>query len=304
MITIVGSLNYDLTARAPRFPQPGESLVGSSFSTACGGKGANQAYAVARMGGAAHMIGCVGNDAFGALVLDSLRQVGVDTSGVLLREQVSTGVAVILLDAAGQNAIVVVPGANATLSAADVEQAGDALRNSDAVIAQLETTLEATRQALMIARSAGKLAVLNPAPFSPVDDALLRLCDYVIPNEHEAAQLTGLPVHDPFTAQAAAGALRARGASNVLITLGERGVWVETAQWCGLVPAFPVKAVDTTAAGDVFIGAFTTRLVEGADAPTAVRFACAAAAIAVTRHGAQPSIPTREEVEAFLQRSG
>ncbi|MFN3705868.1 MAG: ribokinase [Thermoflexales bacterium] len=301
MITVVGSLNYDLTARAPRFPCPGESLVGSAFHTACGGKGANQAYAVARLGGAARMIGCVGRDTFGEAVLGSLRQVGVDTSHVLIRSHVPTGVAIILLDASGQNAIVVVPGANATLRAEDVYQVADVLRASDTVIAQLETTLEATHHAMAIARAAGKRTVLNPAPFTPIDDALLSLCDYVIPNEHEAAQLTGLPVHDPPTAHAAAQALRRRGAANVLITLGAQGVWLETPEWCGLVPAFSVAAADTTAAGDVFIGAFATRLGEGADPRTAARFACAAAAIAVTRPGAQPSVPTRHEVDAFLQ---
>ncbi len=300
MIVVVGSLNYDLTVRTARFPQPGEAVIGESFTTACGGKGANQAYAVARMGGRVAMIGCVGKDAFGEASLASLEAVGVDTRRVLRRGDVSTGVAFILLDASGQNEIVVAPGANRTLSAADLAQFVDVFGQARAVITQLETTLEATRAALEQARAAGAIAVLNPAPFAPLEDAVLRACDFLIPNENEAANLCACPVRTLDEARAAAVRLRARGARNVLITLGANGVWVEAEQWQGHVPAFTVPVVDTVAAGDVFIGAFVTRLVEGADVREAARFGCAAAAIAVTRPGAQPSIPSRQEVEAFL----
>lgn len=300
MIVVVGSLNFDLTVRTARFPQPGEAVLGEDFTTACGGKGANQAYAVARMGGRAAMIGCVGQDAFGEESLASLNAVGVDTRAVLRRAETPTGVAFILLDANGQNEIVVAPGANRTLRAADVVQFADRFRAARAVITQLETTLEATHAALEQARAAGALAVLNPAPFLPIDDATLRLCDFLIPNENEAAHLCSCPVRTVQEAQAAAAQLRARGARNVLITLGEKGVWVDAEQWQGHVPAFTVPVVDTVAAGDVFIGAFVTRLVEGATVQEATRFGCAASAIAVTRKGAQPSIPTRQEVEAFL----
>jgi ribokinase len=273
MITVVGSLNMDLIVRVPRFPEPGEAIHGEDLQTACGGKGANQAFAVARMGHPAFMLGCVGQDGFGEAMLANLRAVGVDTTGVLR---------------------------NRTLTADDVQAAADVLRRSDAVIAQLETTLPATRAALMLARAAGRLSVLNPAPFAPLDDALLALCDYLVPNENEAARLVGSEVNDVPSAARAAETLRARGARNVLITLGAAGVWVDAEGWRGHVPAFPVKAVDTVAAGDTFIGAFVTRLVEGAALHEAVRFGCAAAAIAVTRPGAQPSIPDRQEVEAFL----
>lgn len=302
MITVVGSLNMDLIIRVPRFPAPGEAIHGEDLQTACGGKGANQAYAIARMGRLACMIGCVGADAFGEAMLENLRAVGVDTGGVIRRAGSASGTAMILVhDTTGQNEIVVASGANRTLTAADVHAAADRLAQSDAVIAQLETSLPATEAAMAIARQAGRLSVLNPAPFAPLEDALLQSCDYLIPNENEASRLAGVEVRDPESAAAAAQVLRARGARNVLVTLGAGGVWVEAEAWRGHVPAFPVTAVDTVAAGDTFIGAFVTRLVEGAHVREAAQFGCAAAAIAVTRPGAQPSIPSREEVESFLR---
>jgi ribokinase len=301
MITVVGSLNMDLIIRVPCFPGPGETIHGDDLQTACGGKGANQAYAIARMGHAVSLLGCVGQDGFGEAMIANLRAVGVDTSGVQQRAGVSSGTALILVhDASGQNEIVVAGGANRTLTADDVRGALDLLCRSDAVISQLETTLPATKAALAVARAAGRLSVLNPAPFMPLDDDLLALCDYLVPNEHEATQLTGSEVRNAEDAARAAKALRARGARDVLITLGAAGVWVEAEAWRGHVPAFAVKAVDTVAAGDTFIGAFVTRLVEGSDLREAVLFGCAAAAIAVTRPGAQPSIPARHEVDAFL----
>jgi ribokinase len=302
MITVVGSLNMDLIIRVPRFPEPGEAIHGEDLSTACGGKGANQAYAIARMGQSVHMVGCVGADAFGDEMAENLRAAGVDTRGVLRRADKASGTAMILVhNGTGQNEIVVASGANRTLTAADVHNAADVLRQSDAVVAQLETTLSATQAAMALAREAGRLSVLNPAPFMPLDDELLNLCDYLIPNENEASQLAGLGVRDPESAAAAAGLLRSRGARNVLITLGAGGVWVESETWRGHMPAFPVRAVDTVAAGDTFIGAFVARLVEGASVREAAQFGCAASAIAVTRPGAQPSIPSREEVTAFLR---
>ncbi|GIV84725.1 MAG: ribokinase [Candidatus Roseilinea sp.] len=305
MITVVGSLNMDLIVRVPRFPMPGEAIHGDDLQTACGGKGANQAYAVARMGHPACMIGCVGSDTFGEAMLANLRAVGVDTQGVIRRADSASGTAMILVhNVTGQNEIVVAAGANRTLTSADVHAAADRLVQADAVIAQLETSLAATEAAMAIARRAGRLSILNPAPFAPLDDALLGWCDYLIPNENEASQLAGVEVRGLDGAAAAAQALRLRGARNVLVTLGESGVWVDAEAWRGHVPAFPVAAVDTVAAGDTFIGAFATRLVEGAPVREAARFGCAAAAIAVTRPGAQPSIPSREEVESFLRAHG
>lgn len=304
MITVVGSLNMDLLIRVPRFPAPGEAIHGEAFQTACGGKGANQAYAAARMGQPVRMIGSIGLDAFGAAMIANLASVNVDTSGVIRCEGVSSGVAMILVeDATGQNEIVVASGANRTLTADGVRRFANHIRSADAVIAQLETSLPATEAAMTLAREAGKLAVLNPAPYAPVSDDLLRTCDYVIPNENEAARLSGVEVRDVESAAVATAALRARGARNVLVTLGAGGVWLDAESWRGHVVAYPVRAVDTVAAGDMFIGAFVTRLVEGAPVREAAQFGSAAAAIAVTRPGAQPSIPDRAEVDAFQRVS-
>ncbi len=302
MICVVGSLNMDLIVRAARFPQPGETIHGHNFSTACGGKGANQAYAVARMGQPARMIGCVGEDAFGEAMTANLQRVGVDTGGVRRVASVSSGIAVITVDDSGQNEIVLAAGANACVDAAKVQSMAATIQSADAVIAQLETTLEATEMAMRLAREAGKISFFNPAPGAPMRDELLAVCDWVIPNETEAALLAGMAVNGLDDAAKAAGALKARGVRNVLVTLGSKGVWVDAAAWQGHVPAFPVTPVDTVAAGDTFIGAFASRLVEGASVQDAVRFGNAAAAIAVTRAGAQPSIPTRTEVDAFLQK--
>ena len=303
-ISVVGSLNMDLIVRAARFPQPGETIHGRSFSTACGGKGANQAYAVARMGQSARMIGCVGDDTFADAMMANLQRAGVDTSSVLCKAGVSSGIAVITVDDSGQNEIVLAAGANALLDAQAVQSLAAQIQSSDAVIAQLETTLEATETAMRQARDAGKISIFNPAPGAAMHDELLAVCDWIIPNETEAALLTGISVDGIETAVKASGILRARGVRNVLITLGGNGVWVDAAEWRGHVPAFPVTPVDTVAAGDTFIGAFASRLVEGAAVHDAVHFGNAAAAIAVTRAGAQPSIPTRAEVDAFLRKLG
>lgn len=300
MITVVGSLNTDLIIHVARFPQPGEAIHGENFHTACGGKGANQAYAVARMGHAATMIGCVGMDTFGDAMLNNLNVIGVDTSGVSRRAGVASGTGLITIDTSGQNEIVVAAGANHTLSAEDVRRHAGRLHGSDAVIAQLETPIPSVEMAMSLAREAHVVTVLNPAPYAPLSDDLLRLCDYIIPNENEAANLVDAEVCDVTTAQSAAAKLRERGARNAMVTLGAHGVWLDTQAWCGHVPSYPVKAVDTVAAGDTFIGAFVIRLVEGAPVNEAARFACAAAAISVTRPGAQPSIPSRKEVETFI----
>lgn len=301
MITVVGSFNMDLVIEAPRFPAPGEAILGKNFRRACGGKGANQAYAVARMGRRAAMIGAVGQDAFGDEMVANLNAVGVDTRGVVRRASVASGTAMIVLDSTGQNQIVVANGANDTLTAKDVEQCTQRIGNSKALVVQLETAPESVRAALKIANDLGVTTVLNPAPFAPVADEWLRRCDFIVPNENEASKLTGIEVNDLANAAAAARQLRERAdQANVLITLGANGVWLDTDSFTGHVPGFGVKAVDTVGAGDTFIGAFVVRGVEGAETREAARFGCAAAALAVTRRGAQTSIPGRDEVNAFL----
>ena len=303
MITVVGSFNMDLVIEAPRFPAPGEAILGQNFRRACGGKGANQAYAIARMGMRATMIGAVGQDAFGDEMLANLNAVNVDTSGVVRRTNIASGTAMIVLDSTGQNQIVVANGANDTLTAKDVAQCTQRITTSKALVLQLETTPESVRAALEIANDMGVMTLLNPAPFAPIADELLRRCDFVIPNENEASKLTGIDVKDLADAAAAARQLRERaGQRGVLVTLGVNGVWLDSDSFTGHVPGFEVEAVDTVGAGDTFIGAFVVRIVEGADTREAALFGCAAAALAVTRRGAQTSIPSRDEVDALLAR--
>lgn len=303
MITVVGSLNMDLFIEVQRFPAPSETIHGNNFRRAVGGKGANQACAVARSGGAAFMIGAVGMDAFGDEMRSALSDVGVDTSGVFRRVAAPSGTALITLDATGQNQIIVAKGANDTLTGTDVESHAATIRKSQAIIVQLETTVEATEAALRLARLSGVMTVLNPAPYAPVSDEMLALCDWIIPNESEATQLSGVLVNDTATAAKAARLIKERSrCPNVLVTLGANGLWLDTVGYTGHIAGFSAEAVDTVGAGDAFIGAFVTRLTEGAKPENAARFGCAAAAIAVTRRGAQASIPTRAEVEGFLQQ--
>jgi len=303
MITVVGSFNMDLFIEAQRFPAPGEAMLGKNFRRAPGGKGANQAFAVARMGMKSAIIGAVGRDAFGEEMVGNLRSAGVDTRGVLRRKNIASGTAMIVLDASGQNQIVVANGANDTLTGEDVRLFGGLFRKSKAAIVQFETPMNSVETALRLARNFGALAVLNPAPFTPVSDRILRLADWIIPNEGEAAKLTRVEVRNTATAAKASAALKQRSrCRNILITLGAQGAWLDTPSFTGRVPGFKVKAVDTVGAGDTFIGAFVVRMVEGAEPREAARFGCAAAAIAVTRRGAQSSIPARAEVENWLTR--
>jgi len=302
MVTVVGSFNMDLFIETPRFPAPGEAILGKNFRRAPGGKGANQAFAVARMGMQSAIIGAVGRDAFGDEMVANLEAVGVQTSRVMRRDAIASGTAMIVLDAAGQNQIVVANGANDTLTAAEVRARAALFRKSKAALIQFETPMPSVEAALRLARKSGALAVLNPAPFTPVSDRVLRLADWIIPNEGEASKLTGVDVRNIASAAKAAVALKRRSrCDNVLITLGAGGAWLDTPSFAGHIAGFKVTAVDTVGAGDTFIGAFVVKLVEGATPREAARFGCAAAAIAVTRRGAQASIPARAEVEHWLK---
>lgn len=301
MITVVGSFNMDLVIEVPRFPAPGEAILGRDFRRACGGKGANQALAIARMGHAVGIIGAVGQDAFGEEMVANLAAAGVDTRAVIRRLEVASGTAMIVLDATGQNQIVVANGANDTLSAADIESQADLIRRSRVLVIQLETPLDGVELACEIAHTAGVPVVLNPAPYAQVSETLLRRCRWIIPNEGEAALLSGHPVRNAAEAAVAARRIReAAPASEVLVTLGPKGVWLDTQDFTGQIPGVPVKAVDTVGAGDTFIGAFVARWIEGAGVVVAAGFGCAAAAIAVTRRGAQSSLPLRAEVDAAI----
>ncbi|MBX8493860.1 ribokinase [Pseudomonas cichorii] len=299
-IVIVGSLNMDLVIRAQRLPRPGETLAGETFMTVPGGKGANQAVAAARLGGSVAMIGCVGEDAYGEQLRGALLAEGIDCRAVTSVSGVSTGIASIVVDDNSQNAIIIVAGGNGQLTPSLIGVFDTLLAAAEVVICQLEVPMETVHHTLSRARELGKTVILNPAPAAaPLPPEWYGLIDYLIPNESEAQALTGIVVDSPVSAQEAAKALLAAGARNVIITLGEQGSLLANAQGFEHVPAQPVKAVDTTAAGDTFVGGFASALSQGKSESEAIRFAQVAAALSVTRAGAQPSIPTFDEVQEF-----
>ncbi len=297
-VTVVGSLNMDLVARAPRLPQPGETLAGHAFAQVAGGKGGNQAVAAARLGAQVTMLGCVGGDANGAQLRAGLEAEGIDCTALETSASAPTGVALIIVDDGSQNAIVIIAGSNGEVTPETIARHEAALAAAQVVICQLETPPAAVKAALAAARRLGKTVILNPAPATgPLPPDWLPLIDYLIPNELEAATLTGLPVSSPDEAQAAAAALRGAGARNVIVTIGAQGVVAALGDAQAQHFEAPrVQAVDTTAAGDTFIGGFAAQLARGVDVADAIRFAQRAASISVTRAGAQPSIPTRAEV--------
>jgi ribokinase len=299
-VAVAGSLNMDLIARAPRIPQPGETILGSDFSTAPGGKGANQAVAAARLRAQVSMVGRVGRDAFAQNLLASLAAAGVDHRHVIQDAQTATGVALIMVDDGGQNSIVVAPGANARLSPADVEAARATIATADVLLLQLESPLEAVARAAELAHAHGVTVILNPAPACELPAELLAQVDVLVPNESETAILTGLPAGSQVEVQAAA--LLELGVGAALLTLGERGALLARPEGTEHVPAFRVTPVDTTAAGDAFVGGFAAALAEGRSPVEAVRWGCAAGALATTKLGAQPSLPTHQEVEALLKK--
>jgi ribokinase len=297
-VCVVGSSNIDLTFRTQRLPGPGETLVGRSFQLGFGGKGANQAVMAARLGARVVMVSRVGSDLFGDQTIGNYRQHGIDTTYVLRDLERPTGVASIVVEDAAQNCILLVAGANAGLSPEDVRAAATAIRESGALICQLEVPTETTIEAFRLARAAGVRTILNPAPAAPLPDELLRLTDICIPNETEAELLTDRRVTTLEEAKAAAEILRRRGTETVLVTLGPNGVLCLDEHTALHVPAIPVQAVDTSGAGDVFIGSLAVYLIEGMALTEAARHAQRAAALSVTRPGTQTSFPTRAELAA------
>lgn len=304
-IVIVGSINLDLVFTAARLPLPGETLLGAAFQSHPGGKGANQAGAVARLGHPAFLIGRLGRDAFAEQLRSFLRSAGVDTSCVLASDA-STGTAGITVTPGGQNSILVASGANALVSPADIDAHRDLIRSAALVLTQLEIPLPTVRHLAEICEADQVPLLLDPAPAQFLDRDLLRRVAWITPNEVEAAQLHSFSQAETVrTPQQLADLLLAHGPRNVLLKLGERGSYLATAS--GLrapIPAYPVQPVDTTGAGDAFNGAFAVALARGSHPEQAAQFASAVAAISVTRPGALPSIPTLQEVESFLsQRS-
>lgn len=305
-VTVVGSLNVDLVSRAPRYPQKGETLIGDAFDIFTGGKGFNQATAAARLGADVTLIGSVGTDVFGDTLLAAIE--AEQMHGRIKRRDVGTGVATIVVEPSGENSIIVVPRANMTLTPADIEEAAAPIAEADVLLLQLETHIAASERAAAIAKTNRTTVLLNPAPAQPLPDSFLAHVDIIIPNQSEAALLTGMPVDTEEEAISAAHCLRSRmihpETAVVVLTLGAQGALLLTAEMSEALPALPVEVIDTTGAGDAFCGALATQLAQGETLPEAVRFANAAGAAAVTTLGATPAMPTREKIEAVIARTG
>jgi ribokinase len=295
-ILVVGSLNTDLVVRAPRFPQPGETLSGEDLQVIPGGKGANQAVAAARLGAYVSMLGRVGKDNFGDFLLDNLKSNHVD-SQLVQRDDASTGTATIIVDGNGQNSIVLSSGANGKVSSADIESAS--FLHHKLLLLQLEIPTLTVLRAAQRAKENHLLVILNPAPAKDIPDELIALADFIIPNETELSLLTGMDVTDIPSAEKASRVLLQRGAKNVIVTLGSKGALIVDKETSTQVDTYSVNVVDTTAAGDAFIGGFAVSL-ESSTLADAVRYGCACGALAATKFGAQPSLPTVEQVDNLL----
>jgi ribokinase len=299
---VFGSINMDLVARTPRLPVPGETLLGHDFFTAAGGKGANQAVALARLGVPTQMVGRVGGDSFGSELLKSLETSGVKTDYVLVDKSVNSGIAAIAVDDSGENQIIIVPGANGCVDATDVERLTSLLPGASALLLQFEIPINAVLAAAQAARRSGVTVILDPAPAHiKVPDELYHLSDIITPNEIEAGQLVNLTVNEPESAAVAAAILRQRGVGNVIVKLGDRGAVCATAEETFFVPAFPVAVVDTVAAGDAFNGGLAAALVEGFSLRQAVVWGAAAGALAATKPGAQAAMCDRQTLNNFLK---
>ncbi|EQB3640243.1 ribokinase [Raoultella ornithinolytica] len=303
-LVVLGSINADHILNLESFPTPGETVTGHHYQVAFGGKGANQAVAAGRSGADIAFIACTGDDDIGERVRRQLERDRIDVAPVRAVNAQSTGVALIFVNAEGENVIGIHAGANAVLSVEQVEAEKARIAGAQALLMQLESPLESVLAAAKIAHQHQTTVVLNPAPARDLPDELLSLIDIITPNETEAEKLTGIRVENDDDAAKAARVLHEKGIGIVMITLGSRGVWVSHDGQGRRVPGFKVQAVDTIAAGDTFNGAFVTALLEGTALDEAIRFAHAAAAIAVTRKGAQPSVPWREEIDEFLRQQG
>jgi ribokinase len=299
-IVVVGSSNVDLIMKMDRLPRRGESVSDAVFMQTFGGKGANQAVAAARAGAQVTFVNCVGDDSYGEQVTANLRQAGIDTSYLFTESGAATGTALIMIGGQGENYLGIAPGANYRLSQAHVDQAKDVIATAAMVVVQYEIRPEVLEHTINLANEAGCPVMFNLAPPKPFSTEALSRLEFLVVNETEAAFLCGFSVEDEAQAWQAVEALKAKGPGTVILTLGARGCLYAGEKDGGYIPAFPVEAVDTTGAGDVFCGTLAVALVEELPIREGLRFASAAAAIAVTRMGAQPSIPTRDEIDAFL----
>ena len=300
-ICVVGSLNMDLVVQTSVLPAPGQTVLGGPFATFPGGQGANQAVAAARAGAHVAMVGCVGNDSAGEALRAGLAAEGIDTGQVLVRDGVASGVALIAVAPDGQNTIIVAPGANATLAVDDITRAAETIRSADVLLLQLEVPLPASVHAAIIAREASTRVILNPAPAQQLLESVLASADFVVPNETEAAALAGITPVDWGSAEEAALELQRLGARSVVVTLGSRGALLCHEGRMHRQLAYPVQAIDATAAGDAFLGAFAVALAGGLPAHEALRWGAAAGALATTKAGAQPSLPSGDAIRSLLE---
>jgi len=301
-LVVLGSVNADHVLQVPSFPRPGETLHGRNYQVIPGGKGANQAVAAARLKADTGFIACVGDDAFGINIRENFKMDNINIAGVKMQPNCPTGIAMIHVSDSGENSICISAEANAKLTAEAIEPDLERISQANYLLMQLETPMCGIEKAAQVAKEARTNVILNPAPARELPDSLLACVDVITPNETEAEVLTGVTVTDNDSAQEAANALHHKGIEIVMITLGAKGVWLSQNGRGELIPGFKVDATDTTAAGDTFNGALVTGLLEDLPLESAIKFAHAAAAISVTRLGAQTSIPTRDEVDAFLEQ--
>jgi len=301
-ITVIGSSNTDLVATVPKLPAPGETVMGNEFIVAPGGKGANQAVAIARIGGDVTFVAKVGMDDYGEQALKNFKKDGIDTRFVFRDDDAPSGVALIFVDQNGENMLVPVPGANGRLLPADIEKARSAIEGADILVLQLEVPLQTVEYAVIIAHEKGVPVILNPAPGRKLEKRLIEKIAYITPNETEAETLTGIKVTDDSSAKMAGKELLSFGAKTAIITMGRRGAMLVDSSVVELIPAFKVNAVDATAAGDAFNGGFAYAVANGKDLRESIKFGNAVAAMTVTRMGAQPSMPTKDELKEFLNK--
>lgn len=303
MITVVGSLNMDLVTYTGRMPVVGETIMGKSFKQIPGGKGANQADTIAKLGAQVRMIGCVGCDDMGNTLLECLKKDGVDVVLVKKVAGIATGIASITVDSEGNNSIIVVPGANNMLSPNDLEKSFDVIKDSNVVVAQLEVPIETVCYVMKAAKQMGKLTILNPAPATELGDELLADVDILVPNDTELEILSGIKLKNEAEILRAANVLLDKGVRELIITLGSKGCMHVNKAGLKIYPAYQVTAVDTTAAGDSFIGAVAVAINEGKSLEEAIYFATAVGALTVTKEGAQSSLPLKGEVETFIKNN-
>jgi ribokinase len=301
-IAVIGSINTDMVVRSSEIPKPGQTLMGHSFITTGGGKGANQAVAAARLGGEVSLIAKIGADAFGEISLENFKKEKINTAYVYTDQHAPSGIAIIVVDDKGENIIVVAPGANALLNQDDINSAEEAIKNSDIVLFQLEVPMSTVAEGVRLAKKHNRLVMLNPAPASAIPGDILQHIDIITPNQTEVLALTGITVNDITSAQQACDILHNKGITTVIITMGEQGSYLSSGNDKKMVAGYNAgKAIDTVAAGDTFCGGLAIAIAEGKSLNEAIQFANAAAALSVTKAGAQASIPNRDDVTKLLK---